>query len=525
MGTAPTATTKVEGEDNTKDHDFVEISQDADDGGLSYMTGYDNTFESECIGWKGALPMGRNNPRLVPYGLFVEQLSGTAFTCPRHTNLRTWLYRIKPSVVHNDQSTFQDSGSFFGNEDPSTCILDPNPLRWLPFTETDTDVSSASEDGDTGTLPKEVDTNFITGMHLLGTSGSPETKHGLSIYVYMFHNDMTKSHMYNSDGDLLILPQQGSLLVSTEMGRMIVKVGEFSVIPRGIVFSINRYKTSSESGDGEGESHHGDDNTSLYRGYVLEIYKGHFTLPELGPIGSNGLANARDFQYPTAWIEDKDNGKDGEGASPPSSSAYPATLYNKFGSKLFTKQITTSPYNVVAYHGNYLPFKYNLSKFCAVNSVSYDHLDPSIYTVLTCKGGDEPNPGTALCDFVIFPPRIMATDSNTFRPPWFHRNTMTEFMGLLYGEYDAKAGSSSSVEGQKPSGFLPGGASLHSCMTPHGPDKVSYEKAIADPCESPTKFDKGLAFMFETSCILRLSKFALTTKHNLDEVYGHCWNF
>ena len=396
MGTAPTAT-KVEGEDNTnKDHDFVEIAQDQEEegSGLKYMTGYNNSFESECIGWKGALPKGRNNPRLVPYNLFVEQLSGTAFTCPRHVNLRTWLYRIKPSVVHNDQSNFVDSGSYFGNEDPNTCVLDPNPLRWLPFTD-----NSKVDDTDTTTNAAD----FITGMNLLGTSGNPETKHGLSIYIYLFHSDMTNSHMYNSDGDLLILPQQGNLLVTTEMGRLVIKVGEFCVIPRGIVFTIHRYIITTETDS--------NDRSPLYRGYVLEIYKGHFTLPELGPIGSNGLANARDFQYPTAWIEDNDNGKTDGGAA---SSSYPATLYNKFGSKLFTKHITTSPYNVVAYHGNYLPYKYNLSKFCAINSVSYDHLDPSIYTVLTCKGGDEPNPGTALCDFVIFPPRVMATDSNTF---------------------------------------------------------------------------------------------------------------
>jgi len=282
--------------------------------------------------------------------------------------------------------------------------------------------------------------------------------------------------MHNSDGDFCVVPQQGELEVHTELGRLKVGPGEIAVIPRGIVFAVH-----VEEG-------------SMHRGYVLEIYKGHFSLPELGPIGSNGLANARDVLYPVAWT-----------ATPLKSQA---TLCNKFGSRLWTKSIQTTPFNVVAWHGNYLPFKYDLSKFCAVNSVTYDHLDPSIYTVLTCAGDE---PGTALCDVVIFPPRWMSTDPDTFRPPWFHRNTMTEFMGLIRGGYDAKEG------------FKPGGASLHSCMTPHGPDATSYDKAVADPCESPTYFSNGLAFMFETNHLLRLAAYA-SGHPCLDAEYGQCWS-
>jgi homogentisate 1,2-dioxygenase len=238
------------------------------------------------------------------------------------------------------------------------------------------------------------------------------------------------------------------------------------------------------------------------------VYKGHFALPELGPIGSNGLANARDFLYPTAWCEED------AATHPPDSVASTAgtcgrkrLLYNKFGSKLWTKPLDSTPLDVVAWHGNYLPYKYDLSKFCAVNSVTYDHLDPSIYTVLTCVGDET---GTALCDFVIFPPRWMSTDPDTFRPPWFHRNTMTEFMGLIWGGYDAKAS------------FLPGGASLHSCMTPHGPDATSYDRAVADPCEEPVHFSGGLAFMFETALFFRLTDYALSNK-TLEASYGECW--
>ncbi|KAG7347520.1 homogentisate 1,2-dioxygenase [Nitzschia inconspicua] len=444
---------------------------------IFYFSGFDNTFESETV--EGALPRGRNSPRKVPFGLYAEQLSGTAFTRPRHLNQRTWLYRKQPSAAFN-KHTFVDTGKFFGKADPAKGTLDPNAMRWMPF-----ETNEEYQDGDS-----QSDTNFMHGTFLLGASGDPAVKNGIAIYVYLCKTDMsprdsdtsvTDSYMYNSDGDFLLLPQEGGLEVRTEMGILIVHPGEFCVIPRGIVFSINLLNK------GKGK---------LSRGYMLEVFKGHLTLPELGPIGSNGLANTRDFLYPTAWSENEEK---------PTCNK---TLYNKFSSKLWAKSIETSPFNVVAWHGNYLPYKYDLSKFCAINSVTYDHIDPSIYTVMTCVGDET---GTALCDFVIFPPRWMSTDPDTFRPPWFHRNCMTEFMGLIWGGYDAKKG------------FLPGGASLHSCMTPHGPDAASYDKAVADPCEQPTFFSQGLAFMFETTCMLRLTYYALNHKCR-DTEYGFCWD-
>lgn len=428
---------------------------------LVYQTGYANSFESEAS--EGALPKGRNNPRRVPFDLYAEQLSGTAFTRPRHVNQRTWLYRQQPSVIHN-VNPFKSTEKFLGGSDPTAGILDPNPLRWQPF-----------EDKEWGGK------DFLSGMHLLGSSGEPATKTGLAIYVYLFQKGM-KDYFYNSDGDFLIVPQEGVLHIRTEMGRLCVQPTEICVIPRGITFTVHVADSESDV---------------RKRGYVLEIFKGHFVLPELGPIGSNGLANARDFQYPVAWYESLEQ----------VTAHSNANLYNKFGSKLWSKAISSTPLNVVAWHGNYLPFKYDLTKFCAINSVSYDHLDPSIYTVLTCVGDET---GTALCDFVIFPPRWMSTDPNTFRPPWFHRNTMTEFMGLIEGSYDAKKG------------FSAGGGSLHSCMTAHGPDAASYDRAVADPCDKPAFFSGGLAFMFETSCMLHLSKYAL--EHEcLETAYGECW--
>lgn len=383
--------------------------------GFTYLSGFANNFESESV--EGSLPKGRNNPRLVPFDLYTEQLSGTAFTRPRHVNQRTWLYRKQPSAVHNVQPFLPDV--LFGydcEESEAQGSLDPNPLRWLPFHDSD--------------YP---DKDFLTGMHALASSGEPGAKNGLAIYVYLFGNSMKQSYMYNSDGDLLLVPQQGALNVRTETGRLSLRPGEICVLPRGITFSIHVHSEST-----------------LHRGYLLEVYKGHFALPELGPIGSNGLANVRDFLYPTAWVETEISA--------------PSTLVNKFGGRLWKKVVETTPFDVVAWHGNYLPYKFDLSKFCAINSVSYDHLDPSIYTVLTCIGDET---GTPLCDFVIFPPRWMSTDSNTFRPPWFHRNTMTEFMGLIKGEYDAK------------NGFLPGGASLHSCMVSFGVPKMTSKRSIS----------------------------------------------
>lgn len=449
----------------------VHLKDDDDD--LVYLHGFGNTFESEAI--QGALPRGRNTPRLVPYNLYTEQLSGTAFTSPRCTNRRTWLYRQLPSVagthhllkpykampVFGSASLLQEDSDAPPRQDDF--CLDPNPMRWKPWKSTTTDKT------------------FVTGLHTFCKSGSPLTKNGLSISLYHFTTSMVDTHLYNSDGDFLIVPQQGVLRIQTELGCMVVHPREICVVPRGICFSVHFHP-------------HGEQIEA--QGYVLEVYQGHFQLPELGPIGANGLANARDFQHPTAQYDAHDT-----------AGSKSHTILNKFGGQLFVRASPHSPYNVVAWHGNYLPFKYNLDKFCAVNSVSYDHLDPSIYTVLTVAGSE---PGTALADFVIFPPRILATDSNTFRPPWFHRNTMTEFMGLIQGSYDAKVG------------LEPGGATLHSCMTPHGPDRITYERAVADPCETPTAFKGGLAFMFETTCMLQVSRQALECDFR-DVEYAQCW--
>jgi len=293
--------------------------------------------------------------------------------------------------------------------------------------------------------------------------------------MYAANKSMDGCAFCNADGDFLIVPQQGRLLITTECGKMLVSPGEIVVIPQGFRFAIDLPDGPS-------------------RGYVSEIFGTHFQLPDLGPIGANGLASPRDFLSPTAWFEQVHR------------PGY--TIVHKYGGELFTATQDFSPFNVVAWHGNYVPYKYDLSRFCPFNTVLFDHGDPSVNTVLTAPTD---KPGVALLDFVIFPPRWLVAE-NTFRPPYYHRNCMSEFMGLIYGIYEAKA-----------DGFLPGGASLHSCMTPHGPDTKTYEATIsrADANE-PFRLSGTLAFMFESSLIPRVCRWALDSPcRDLD--YYQCW--
>ncbi|GAM20578.1 hypothetical protein SAMD00019534_037530 [Acytostelium subglobosum LB1] len=412
-----------------------------------YQSGFGNTFESEAI--KGSLPYGQNTPQNCPYGLYAEQLSGNAFTVPRATQQRSWLYRIRPSVVHTPLVPFTQPTLMTSNYD----TINPNQLRWKPFPIAE----------------KEHD--FIDGMITIAGAGHPSVRHGIAVHIYTATKSMGDKSFYNSDGDFLIVPQQGTLDIQTEFGFLEVHSGEICVIQRGIVFSVN---VSGPS-----------------RGYILEIFGSHFRLPDLGPIGANGLANPRDFLSPVAAFEERECNH---------------VKINKFGGKLFTSTQTNSPYNVVAWHGNYCPYKYDLNLFCAVNSVTFDHMDPSIFTVLTAPTNE---PGVAAADFVIFPPRWMVQE-NTFRPPYYHRNCMSEFMGLIRGVYEAKK-----------EGFLPGGGSLHSFMTPHGPDADTFNAAIKSE-QKPTKIpDVALAFMFESSLILGISEYA--NKNYIDDDYWKCW--
>lgn len=422
-----------------------------------YQKGFGGHLESETI--PGALPFSQNSPQQCPMGLYAEQLSGTAFTVPRALNQRSWLYRKRPSVCAGPMRKIQSPQGFVK---PVDCVLEARQLRWDPL---DNFVENRDDD-------------FVESLLTVSAAGSAEDRHGLMILHYAFEKNMDRKAFCSNDGDLLFVPQKGCLDIETEFGLMDVEPMEIAVIPRGIHFSIKS-------------------NEDAACGYLLEVYDGHFELPDLGPIGANGLANPQDFEIPCAFYDEKREKEDAEWH-----------LITKYGNE-FYEQTAKCPFDVLGWRGNYHPYKYDLRKFNTINSVSYDHPDPSIFTVLTCKSGGYP-PGTALADFVIFPPRWLCA-RDTFRPPYFHRNCMSEFMGLIKGEYDAKEGG----------GFLPGGASLHSIMVPHGPDGETVKKAATKDTSVPEFVGSGsMAFMFESSLFLKVNpRLFVKSQSNYEQIW------
>lgn len=417
---------------------------------LNYQTGFGNEYASEAV--PGALPQGRNSPQRPPLALYPELLSGTAFTAPRHQNRRTWLYRRQPSVVSGRYEVYAQPLWRTGAD--AGAPLAPEPMRWNP-------IPVGAADGD-----------FVDGIRTLCANGDAEAQTGIAAHLYLANRSMQRRAFVNADGEMLLVPQQGALRLVTEMGVLEVRPGEIALLPRGVAFKVELLEGAS-------------------RGYICENYGAQFRLPELGPIGSNGLANARDFQAPVAAFED---------------AAGDYEVIKKFGGHLWRAPMKHSPFNVVAWHGNLAPVKYDTANFMTIGSISFDHPDPSIFTVLTSPSD---TPGTANCDFVIFPPRWLVME-DTFRPPWYHRNAMSEFMGLVHGAYDAK-----------PEGFKPGGASLHNCMVPHGPDEEAFERASQAPL-APQKLDNTLAFMFESRYRFIPTEFALKSPQ-LDKDYADCW--
>jgi homogentisate 1,2-dioxygenase len=417
---------------------------------LRYQSGFGSEFATEVL--NGALPHGQNSPQKVPYGLYAEQLSGTAFTAPRHANRRSWLYRLRPAALHGAFRPLEaprlESAPFEAVPAP------PEQLRWDPLP-----------------LPS-APTDFVDGLLTMAGNGDAALQVGIGIHLYACNRSMDDRFFYDADGELLIVPQQGALRIATELGIVDAKPGEIAVVPRGVRFRIALHDAAA-------------------RGYVCENYGAILRLPELGPIGANGLANARDFETPVAAFEEREGTFE---------------LIAKFGGRLWSAPIDHSPLDVVAWHGNLAPYKYDLARFNAMNTVSFDHADPSIFTVLTSPSDTA---GTANVDFVIFPPRWMVAE-HTFRPPWFHRNVMSEFMGLIHGAYDAKA-----------EGFAPGGASLHNCMSGHGPDAATFEKASQAEL-APQKLEDTLAFMFESRYVIRPTGFALESPQRQKD-YLDCW--
>ena len=419
--------------------------------GLRYLSGFGNELASEAL--PGVLPQGQNAPQVPPHGLYTEQLSGTPFTAPRAHNRRSWLYRLRPSAM---QRPFRRRDDGLIRTAPcQEAEASPNRLRWdpLPFPDTPAD--------------------FIDSLVTIGSSGDAAMRHGIAIHFYQASRPMAERVFYDADGELLLVPQQGRLFLQTEFGPLDAAPGEIAVIPRGVKFRV---------GLSEGPA----------AGYVCENYGQLFRLPELGPIGANGLANPRDFLSPTAAFEERDE---------------PCELVAKFGGHLWAAALDHSPLDVVAWHGNYLPYKYDLALFNPMGTVSFDHPDPSIFTVLTSPSD---TPGTANVDFVIFPPRWMVAE-RTLRPPWFHRNVMSELMGLVKGAYDAKR-----------EGFLPGGVSLHNAMSAHGPDRASHEAAVAAKLE-PQYLGDTLAFMFESRYLFEPTAHAMESPQ-IDRDYDRAWS-
>jgi len=423
---------------------------DALAGELGYSPGFSNEHASEALA--GALPVGQFSPQVVPFGLYAEKFSATAFTVSRRDNRRTWLYRIRPSVRQGAHTPYAQPLWLTAPLDAAP--VPPDPLRWSPFP-----------------IP-DAATDFVDGLRTLGANGDAALQTGIGIHVYGANRDMTDRFLVDHDGDLLLVPQQGRVLLDTECGRLLIAPGEIGLLPRGMKCRV---------GLPDGAS----------RGYVAENYGAGLRLPERGPVGSDGYANDRDFLAPLARYEDRDG---------------PFELVTKAGGHLWRCDLPHSPLDVVAWIGTAVPYKYDLLRFNTMNTVSYDHPDPSIFTVLTSPSDTA---GVANLDFVIFPPRWMVAE-HTFRPPWFHRNVMSEFMGLVYGAYDAKE-----------RGFEPGGASLHNCMVPHGPDTQAHAKASTVEL-APERYAATLAFMFESRYLIRPSHHALDCPE-LQRDYAQCW--
>ncbi len=418
-----------------------------------YMSGFGNTFETEAL--PGALPIGMNSPQKVNYGLYAEQLSGSPFTAPQAANERSWLYRIRPSVKHSGRFRKVDKGLI--RTAPAARDESDRPigqLRWSPVP-----------------IPDQALT-FVTGLRTITTAGDSDTQAGMAVHLAFVTRSMENEYFFNADGELLVVAQENGLRFRTEFGVIDIEPGEICVIPRGVIFKVELIGGPA-------------------RAYVCENYGAKLTLPDRGPIGANCLANPRDFKTPCAWFEDKET---------------PCRLIVKWCGQFHVTELDHSPLDVVAWHGNYSPYKYDLATFSPVGAILFDHPDPSIFTVLTAPSGEE---GTANIDFVIFPPRWLVAE-NTFRPPWYHRNIMSEFMGLIHGQYDAKE-----------EGFVPGGISLHNLMLAHGPDASGFEKASRAELK-PVKLDNTMAFMFETRFPQMLTRYAAEVETRQDN-YIDCW--
>ncbi len=416
-----------------------------------YMPGWGNDFETEVL--PGALPQGMNSPQKCEYGLYGEQLSGTAFTAD--TPERTWTYRIRPSVKHSSRYERIELPYWCSAPNVVEDVTSLGQYRWDPVPHSDAPLT------------------WLTGMRTMTTAGDVNTQVGMAAHVYLVNTSMKDEYFFSADSELLVVPQEGHLRFATELGIIDVAPKEIAILPRGLVYRVEVL---------EGPC----------RGFVCENYGQKFDVPGRGPIGANCMANPRDFKAPVAAYEDRE---------------VPSTVTVKWCGQFHRTNIEQSPLDVVAWHGNYAPYKYDLTTYCPVGAILFDHPDPSIFTLLTAPSGV---PGTANIDFVLFRERWMVAE-NTFRPPWYHKNIMSELMGNIYGQYDAK-----------PQGFVPGGVSLHNMMLPHGPDRDAFEGA-SNSNLGPEKLDNTMSFMFETRFPQHLTRFA-GNEAPLQDDYISCWD-
>ncbi|KAF4335858.1 homogentisate 1 2-dioxygenase [Fusarium beomiforme] len=395
-----------------------------------YQPGWGNRHQSEVI--PGTLPIGQNNPQDRGFGLYTEGITYSSFAAPRGLNMSTYMYRARPSAAHQGYSRIETKSHI------ENCFLSLNPkveplyqqAEWSPFP-----------------LPREDETiDFTDGLHTLGGSGDPNLRQGIAVYVYMINSSMINKAYCNTDGDFLITPQLGIIDIQTEMGRLFVQPGEICVIQRGVRFRINLAE-----------------GVPVARGHIAEVWGSMWELPDLGPIGGHGLANPRDFLYPVAHIDEDLH--------------VPFKIVVKNNGKHVVISQDHSPFDVVAWHGNCVPYKYDLTKFVAQNSTSVDHTDPSINTVLTAKSVD---PHVPLADYLWFGPRA------------------TEMLACIYG-----AGLGRSDD------FLPGGCSYEGGHTPHGGFGEEYiTEAILQHNEPRRILENQMTIMVESSRTFLFTEYA-----------------
>lgn len=414
---------------------------------LKYLSGFGSTVQSEAL--PGAVPAGQNSPHHPPYGLHAEQINGVPFTVPRFGNARTWMYRIRPSVNHGEFSP-REGGQF------GLTYLEgaagPDLLGWCPRP-----------------MPDEA-TDFLDGLATVVGSGHPSDGPGFALHSYVATKDMVDVALYDADGDLMILPDTGRLRLQSELGWLEVGPGQLAVIPRGLVFSVALV-------DGPA------------RGFVGETYGRHFHLPERGPIGSNGLADERHFEMPVAAWEDREV-SDG------------FVIVAKMGGRLYEARRSHSPFDVVGWHGKYAPYRYDLARFNAMGTVTWDHPDPSIYTVMSAPLHEA---GQNLADLVVFPNPRYEVAQHTFRPPFFHRNAATELNFIVKGPSNP-----SEV-------FTRGGLFMTPPFSAHGVAVETIERTLAqseDEASQPKKMaGSSLWLQFESALPLRVSPWAMQTPY------------